>query len=341
MMKVLTFGELLLRLKPPAHERILQANSFEAGYGGAEANVALSLALLGDEVSYLSKVPDNLLGDAALSSLRRFGVETSSVIRSGNRLGIYFFEKGASIRPTNVVYDRKNSALSEAKAEEFDWQEIFKDIDLFYFSGVTPAISSEMEKAVLEACQYCQEHSIEVVCDLNYRGKMWTPEHAQQFMKKAMKYVTVCLAHDEDFESTLGIKAFDGNMAAGLEQKEQYQEAMKSITEQYPNCHTVASVLRNIYSVEDSEWMGMLYQKGQFYETKTYQVHVMEGVAAGDAFGAGFVHGLIHQFEPQKNVDYAIAASVLKLTISGDSNLVKDEEIQSIMENQGSARLKR
>lgn len=341
MKRVLTFGEMLLRLKPPAHERILQAGSFEAAYGGAEANVAVSLALLGDDAAYLSKLPDNLLGDAALGTLRKFGVDTSRVLRGGNRLGLYFFEKGASIRSTNVVYDRKDSAIAGASKEEFAWEEIFRDIDIFYFSGVTPAISAEMEEVVLEACQYCREQNIEVVCDLNYRGKMWTPEHAQSFMEKAMQYVTVCLAHDEDFEATLGIKAFDGNMATGLQQKEQFKRAMQSITEKYPQCHTVASVLRNIYSVEDSECMALLYRDGQFYETNVYPVHVMEGVAAGDAFGAGFLHGMVNDFDLQQNLNYALAASVLKLTISGDLNLVKDEEIRSVMESQGGARLKR
>lgn len=340
-MKVLTFGEMMMRLKPPAHERILQAQTFEATYGGAEANVAISLALLGNEVTYLTKLPANLLGDSALSVLRKYNVQTDHVLRGGDRLGLYFFEKGASVRSTNVVYDRKHSAFSLAKESEFDWAEIFKDVTLFYFSGVTPAVSDEMAAAILAACEYCQKQGIEVVCDLNYRGKMWAPEKAQAFMKKAMNYVTVCLAHDEDFEAALGIQAFDSNHGQALEQKKQYQNAMRMVTEQFPNCHTVASVLRNIYSVEDSEWMAMLYQNGQFYETNLYHPHVMEGVAAGDAFGAGFVHSLIHEFSPEETIQYALAASVLKLTISGDFNLVSDAEIRSIMGNSKAARLNR
>lgn len=332
-MNVLSFGEVLMRLKPHNNERILQAGAFEATYGGAEANVATSLALLGNNVRYVTKLPENLLGEAALSALRKFGIQTDAILRGGDRLGLYFFEKGASVRATNVVYDRKHSAFSEAKAEEFHWPELFKDVDIFYFSGVTPAISDELAKTLLFACQYCQANGIEIVCDLNYRGKMWTPEKAQTFMHKVMAYVTVCLAHDEDFEATLGIKAFDDNLPMGLEQKEPYKRAMKEITERFPNCHTVASVLRKIESVEDSEWMAMLYHDGNYYETDTYRMHVMEGVAAGDAFGAGFVHSMIHQYNQQETIDYALAASLMKLTIAGDFNLVSDAEIRSIIGN--------
>lgn len=340
-MKVLTFGETMLRLKPPGHERILQAHTFEAEYGGAEANVAVSLSHLGNEAAYLTKLPDNLLGEAAISALRKYGVDTSRVLRGGNRLGIYFFEKGASVRSTNVVYDRQGSAIAEAEAGEFNWEQIFRDIDVFYFSGVMPAISAEMAETVLAACEYCHHHSIEVVCDLNYRGKMWTPEQAQSFMEKAMQYVTICLAHDEDFEAALGIQAFDGNMAAGIEQKEDYKRAMQIIQERYPQCHTIASVLRNVHSVEDSKWMALLYQNNQFYETSAYHMHVMEGVASGDAFGAGFLHAWLNKFDPQETIDYAIAACVLKLTIHGDFNLVQDNEIRSIMGSHQEGRMQR
>ena len=270
-MKVLTFGEMMLRLKPPANERILQTQTFEATYGGAEANVAVSLALLGNDVAYLSKFPDNLLGQSAVSTLRKYGVDTSKILIGDGRLGIYFFEKGASVRSTNVVYDRAYSAFSQMKATEFNWEEIFKDVDYFYFSGVTPAISNELEHAVLEACQYCKAHEIQVVCDLNYRGKMWTPEKAQTDMGKIMEYVTVCIANDEDFEATLGIKAFDGDDSRGIEQKESFEAAMKKVQERYPNCKMVASILRNIYSVENSEWTGLIINGRCFLRNRSLQ----------------------------------------------------------------------
>ena len=190
-MKVMTFGEIMLRLKTPEYLRILQSDAFEASYGGAESNVAVSLAMFGDEAAYLTKIPDNPVGMAALGEVRRFGVDTSQVLHGGSRLGIYYFEKGTDLRPTNVVYDREYSALAMADAGEFAWGEILEGIDIFYFSGVTPAISTSVEQAVLEALQYCHDHGIQVVCDLNYRSKMWSTEKAQEVMKNLMNYVVL------------------------------------------------------------------------------------------------------------------------------------------------------
>lgn len=336
-MNVLTFGEMMLRLKPSESKRILQSDAFEATYGGAEANVAVSLALQGDESAYLSKFPDNLLGDAAKGTLRKYGVNTDKILRGGPRLGIYFFEKGASVRGTNVVYDRAGSSFATATAAEFDWDSLLKNVNYFYFSGITAAISTELQTAILSACEYCAQHHITVIFDTNFRGKMWTPSEAQAFSKKVMPYVNVVLANDEDFESSLGIKAFDGDMRHGIDQKESFKAGMREVVAQYPNCHTVASILRNIHSVEDSQWSALLLRGGQFYESVVYQLHVYEGVASGDAFGAGLVHGFLHGFKGQEQVDYAIAASVLKLTVSGDLNLVSEPEIRSIMQDGGSA----
>lgn len=330
-MRVLTFGEMMLRLKPSESKRILQSNSFEANYGGSEANVAVSLSLQGDKAAYVTKLPDNLLGDSALGTLNKYGVDTDKILRGGPRLGIYFFEKGSSIRGTNVVYDRAGSSFALAEEKEFNWEKLLQGVDYFYFSGITAALSKKMQTTILAACKYCQEHKITVVFDTNFRGKMWTPKEAQAFSKKVMPYVNICLANDEDFESSLDIKAFDGDMKHGIDQAEGFKAGMKEVTKQYPNCHTVASILRNINSVEDSKWSAILLRDGKFYESPIYQMHVYEGVASGDAFGAGLIHGFIHNFDGQKQVEYAIAASVLKLTISGDLNLVSEEEIQSVM----------
>lgn len=340
-MKILTFGEMMLRLKPPAFLRILQADSFEATYGGAEANVAVSLSLFGDEAAYLTKFPENPLGEAALGTLRRFGVDTSRVLRGGPRLGTYYFEKGTGSRPTGVVYDRAGSSAATAKRAEFDWPALLRGIGVFYFSGITPAVSDELAGAVQDALAYCKEHGITVVCDLNYRGKMWTPEKAQSVMAGLMPFVDVCIANDEDFEAALGIRAFDGDMSRGIEQVGSYREGMKEIARRYPNCKTVASVLRNIHSVEESDWMGILFQNGEFYESPVHRAHVMEGVAAGDAFGAGLLHGLAHRWDPRETVGFAIAASVLKLTVGGDLNLVTEPEVRAAMKTGGGARLNR
>lgn len=341
MKKVVTFGEIMLRLKPRENERIIQTDCFSGLYGGAEANVAVSLSLLGDHAQFVSKVPFHAVGQATLASLRRYGVDITEVLQGGPRLGIYFFEKGASIRNTSVVYDRAGSSFAVSKAQEYDWPKILKDASYFYFSGITPAVSSEICRAVMVACQYCSKHNIKVVCDLNYREKMWSSKDAQANMAKIMPYVDICLANDEDFEAVLGIKAFDNNMSHGIEQKDTFLQGMKKITAKYPKCQTVASILRNIHSVEDSEWTALMIDHGQVYEAPVYHMHIWEGVASGDAFGAGLVHGLLHDFSKKERLNYALAASVLKLTISGDFNLVTDSEIRSVMGKQSSKRVLR
>jgi 2-dehydro-3-deoxygluconokinase len=339
-MKTLTFGEMMLRLKPTGFQRIIQTDTFEAGYGGAEANTAVSLALLNNDAAYLTKLPENALGDAALATLRKYGVDTSRILRGGPRLGMYVFEKGNGARGTGVVYDRAGSSVATAKSDEFNWPELLKDVGIFYFSGVTPAVSEELSNALNAALAYCKDNKITVICDLNYRGKMWSAEQAQQAMKKIMPFVDVCIANDEDFEAMLGIKAFDGNLAHGIDQIEDFRLGMKEITKQYPNCKTVASVLRNIHSVEQSDWMAILYKDDQFFETPVHNINVMEGVAAGDAFGAGLIHGIVNNFADQECIEFAIAASVLKLSISGDLNLVSEDEIRAAM-SKGNSRLNR
>lgn len=339
-MKVLTFGEVMLRLKTPEHLKILQADQFEANYGGAEANVAVSLAALGNDVSYVTKVPEHQVGQAAVNEIRRFGVDTSRVLRGGGRVGIYYFEKGTNIRPTSVVYDRAYSAIAMAKAEEFDWEMLLEGVDLFYFSGITPAISAEIEKALESALWLCKEKKIQVVCDLNYRGKMWSAKDAQRVMRRLMSYVDICIANDEDFEAALGIPAYDGDMSRGIEQIASYKEGMMEIQKQFPNCKAVASVLRNLYTVEDGDWMGIYLKDGKFYESPVHRVHSFEAVGAGDAFGAGLIHAMIHDFEPQRAIDFAISASVLKLMIQHDANVASESEIEQIMK-QGGTNLQR
>ena len=332
-MKIVTFGEIMLRLKTPEHLRIIQSQNFEASYGGAEVNVAVSLAMLEDNVSFLTKVPDNPVGMAALKEIRGYGVNTDLVLKGGKRLGIYYFEKGSNIRQTNVVYDREYSAISLAKPEDFCWENILQDVDIFYFSGVTPAISDNIEIALTEALKYCKEHNIQVVCDLNYRGKMWSTEKAQSVMKKLMNYVDLCIANDEDFESSLGIHAFDGDLSHGIDQIDDYKRGMLEITKQYPNCKAVASVLRNIHTVEDGQWMGIYLCDGKFYESPIHTVHSLEAVGAGDAFAAGLLHALVKRFSPQKLIDFSIAASIMKLMIQHDFNVVSEEEIFKIMKS--------
>lgn len=333
MPKIVTFGEMMMRLKPSDHRRILQADKFDVNYGGSEANVAVSLGLFGDKVAMVSKLPKNILGRAAVNKLREYGVDTSLLQFGGPRLGVYYFEKGASIRSSTVTYDRSGSSFALSKSNEYDWNELLNSADYFYFSGITAALSDEIRRAIYNACQFCQKNSIKVACDLNFRGKLWPPAEAQDYMKKIMPYVTICIANDEDFEQSLGIRAFDGNMSAGIEQKETFISGMKEIVRQYPNVKVVSSVLRNIYSVEKSTWMALMLRNGKVYESPAYDVDVLEGIAGGDAFGAGLMHGTLNKYPSAKLIDYAIAASVLKLTIVGDLNISTEADVKAVMKS--------
>lgn len=341
MAKIVTFGEMMMRLKPANQKRVLQSDQFDVNYGGSEANVAVSLSIFGDHSAFVSKFPNNILGNAATNKLREYGVDTGLLHYGGPRLGVYLFEKGTSIRSTKVTYDRAGSSFATSKSTEYDWETILKDADYFYFSGITAALSAELRTAILNACQYCQEHHIKVVCDLNFRGKLWTPTEAQAYMKKIMPYLTVCLVNDEDFEQSLGIYAFDGDMSRGIEQKDTFIHGMKEIVKQYPNIKIVASVLRNIYSVDKSTWMGLLLKDARIYESPAYDISVLEGVAGGDAFGAGLMHGILNQHDPQETIDFAIAASVLKLTILGDLNISTKDDVEAVMQGGAGQRVSR
>lgn len=329
----MTFGEIMLRLKTPEYLRIVQSQSFEASYGGAEANVAAGLAMLKDEAAFVTKLPDNPVGQSALNELRCYGVDTSDILRGGKRLGIYYFEKETNIRPTNVVYDREDSAFACSKADEYDWNKILADADVFFFSGVTPAVSETVKESVLMALQFCKEHGIEVVCDLNYRAKMWDKGTAQKVMRELMPYVTICIANDEDFEASLGIHAFDGDMSRGIEQIDTYKQGMQEIRKQFPNRKAVASVLRSMHTVEDGDWMAIYLTGDQFYETPIHHVHSLEAVGAGDAFAAAFIHMLLKKEQPQRTIDFSIAASVLKLMIQHDFNIVSEADILHVMKS--------
>lgn len=341
MKKIVTFGEMMLRLSPTDRKRVLQADDFAANYGGSEANVAVSLGLFGDHAAYVTKLPQNILGQAATDKLREYGVDTSKILYGGPRLGIYFFDKGVSVRGTQVTYDRAGSSFATSQSTEYDWAELLAGADYFYFSGVTPALSEELRQAVLGACQYCQANGIKVVCDLNFRGKIWTPTEAQAFMKQVMPLVNICIANDEDFEQSLGIKAFDGDMSRGIEQKADFIKGMKEIVRQYPNVELVASVLRNIHSVENSTWMALMLKDGEIYESPAYDMTVLEGVAGGDAFGAGLMHGILNETPAQETIDFAIAASVLKLTVIGDLNISTLADVQAVMKDGAGTRVSR
>lgn len=343
---VLTFGELMMRLSPKNHLRIEQATEFDVRYGGAEANVALSVSYQGGQAAYVSVVPSNRLGACALRSLSVYGVDVSRVIREGDRLGSYIFEPGASVRGNGCVYDRKYSAISLCQHDVFNWDAILEGVGIFYFSGVTPAISEETTIACMAALKACRERSITTVCDVNFRGKMWSPERSQQVMRELLPLVDIVIANDEDAPAGLGITCVSGSLSDGIDERDDYVEMARQICAEY-GCKQVLSVVRNIASVEESTWMGLLYSSAQdnllakeapqeeVWFSPAHKVHVLEGVAAGDAFGGAYLHALTFGFAGQDAIDYAVAGSVLKLTIPGDSNLVTAEEISAVAASAG------
>lgn len=337
--KVLAFGEIMLRLTPPDHRRIEQAQSFAAYYGGAEANVAFSLAYQGDDAAFVSVVPSGRIGDCALRSLSSVGVDVSRVVRAGDRLGIYFFEPGASERPNSCVYDRKYSAMNLASHEVFDWDKILSGVGAFYLSGITPAVSQEMAQAAEEALRACRERGIETICDLNYR-KLWSPEAAQKVMKRLLPLVDICIANDEDAPQCLGISYGSGSLATGIEEKDAYVKIAEELQRTY-HVKAVASVIRDIRSVEDSDWMGMVYADGAAHFSPIHHMHVLEGVAAGDAFAAGLIHARLHGMDWDETAAYAIAASALKLTVRGDSNFASADEIAAAAHTASGLRVSR
>lgn len=339
---VLAFGEIMMRLSPPDHLRLEQATTMNVGYGGAEANCALSLAYQGDNASFVSIVPANRIGDCALRSLAAYGVDTSRVVRAGDRLGTYYFELGSSQRGNSCVYDRKYSAMNLAGHDEIDWDRVLEGVGVFYFSGVTPAVSPEMAQACRDGLEAARGRSIPTVCDLNYRGKLWSPSEAQAVMRGLLPLVDVCIANDEDAPSALGMTCVSGSLAHGIDERDSYVEMAREICAEY-GCKAVASVVRNVASVERSQWMGALYRADtdEHWFSPVHDVHVLEGVAAGDAFNAGLIHAWLHGFEPQAAIDYAIAASVLKLSVRGDSNIVTADEIASVAQSGGGTRVSR
>lgn len=327
---VLAFGEVMMRLSPKDNLIIEQATEFDVRYGGAEANTAISLACQGDPAAFVSVVAPNRLGDCAVRSISQWGVDTSRVVRQGDRLGAYVFELGASQRPNGCVYDRKYSAIALATRDAFNWHALLDNVGVFYFSGVTPAVSAEMAAACAEALATCRELGITTVCDLNYRGKLWTPAQAQQTMKSLLPLVDVCIANDEDAPAALGMDCVSGSLQNGIAELDSYEKMARLICSEY-GCKMVASVVRNVQCVERSQWMGLLYDAGQnaSWHSQVHDVHVLEGVGAGDAFNAGLLHALLHGFDGQHAIDYAIAASILKLTVRGDANLVTTAEIEA------------
>lgn len=340
MKKVITFGEIMLRLAPEGYYRFLQADKYGATYGGGEANVAVSLANFGLDASFVTKLPSHEIGEAAVNSIRRFGVDTSMIVRGGERVGIYFLEKGASQRPSKVIYDRAGSSISTAIKQDFDWDKIFEGVDWFHFTGITPALGDNVADICLEACKVAKNKGITISCDLNYRKKLWSREHACKIMSELCKYVDVCIANEEDASDVFDIKAEHTNINGGIIDHEAYRDVAKKLENKF-GFKAVAITLRSSISANDNKWAAMLYMNNEFYFSKSYNIHIVDRVGGGDSFGAGLIYSLLNGFDGQNAIEFAVAASCLKHTIEGDFNMVTVDEVLKLAGGDGSGRVQR
>ena len=338
--RIVTFGEIMMRLNPVGYLRFLQAESFEASYAGGEANVAVSLANFGMDAAFVSKVPSHEIGQCAINALRRFGVDTEGVIRGGSRLGVYFVEKGASQRASKVIYDRAGSAIACASAADFNWDEIFEGADWFHWTGITPALGGELPEICLEACKAAKAKGVKISCDLNFRKKLWNSQKANEVMSKLMPYVDVCIANEEDAKDVFGIEAENTDINSGKIDHTGYISVAKQLQDRF-GFEKVAITLRGSITANDNNWAAMLYDGQQAYFSPTYAVHIVDRVGGGDSFGAGLIYSLLQQKEPQAAINFAVAASCLKHTIEHDFNLVSVAEVEALAAGNASGRVQR
>ena len=339
-MKVITFGELMLRLAPEGFYRFVQADKFGATYGGGEANVAVSLANYGVDAGFVSKLPAHEIGQAAVNSLRRYGVDVSGITRGGDRIGIYFLEKGASQRPSKVVYDRAGAAFALSTKADYDWDKILDGVNWFHFTGITPALGDNLAEVLLDVLPTMKKRGITVSCDLNYRKKLWTREKACEVMTKLMPYVDVCISNEEDAYDVFGIKAGVTDVTKGSLDKESYKSVASQLKEKFGFSH-VAITLRSSISANDNKWAGMLYDGKEFCLSKEYNMHIVDRVGGGDSFGGGLIYALISGYDTRSAIEFAVAASCLKHSVEGDYNMVSVAEVKALAGGDGSGRVQR
>ncbi|EOQ35264.1 sugar kinase [Butyricicoccus pullicaecorum] len=339
-MKVVTFGELMLRLAPNGYYRFFQDDQLQATFGGGEANVAVSLANYGMDASFVTKLPTHAIGQAAVNSLRKYGVDTSKIVRGGDRVGIYFLEKGASQRGSVCIYDRAHSAIQEAAPSDFDWDAIFEGVDWFHFTGITPALGENLVEICREACKAAKAHGVKISCDLNYRGKLWTRDQARAAMTDLCQYVDVCISNEEDAKDVFGIEAENTDIYGGKLNKEGYKSVAKQLADKF-GFEKVAITLRTSISASDNDWAAMLYDGENYCFSKEYHLHIVDRVGGGDSFGGGLIYALLSGKNTQDAVEFAVAASALKHSIEGDYNLVTVSEVEKLAGGDGSGRVQR
>ncbi len=339
-MRVVTFGELLLRLAAPGYTRLFQKDWLDATFCGGEANVAVSLSIFGADSVFMTKLPNSDIGTAATHSLDYFKVDTSKIIYGDGRMGLYYLEKGASQRPSKVIYDRSSSAIALAKKEEFDWDSIFEGADWFHWTGITPALSEELAQICMIACVKAKEKGLTVSCDLNYRSKLWPPEKAQEVMQPLMRYVNVCICNEEDAEKVLGIKTSETDVETGKLSDSGYTQTAETIHELY-GCAYIATTLRKSYSASRNGWRAMLHdaKESRSYFSREYDIQLVDRVGGGDSFGAGLIYAMGSGMESQNAIEFATAASCLKQTIEGDFNRTTIDEVYSLLSSGGNGRV--
>jgi 2-dehydro-3-deoxygluconokinase len=338
--KVVTFGEIMLRLAPEGYYRFVQARSYGATYGGGEANVAVSLANFGIDAAFVTRLPGHDIGQAAVNKLRQFGVDVSKIVRGGDRVGIYFLEKGASQRPSRVIYDRANSAIAAAAPGDFDWKRIFEGASWFHFTGITPALSDNTAALTLEAVKAAREKGLVISCDLNYRKNLWPREKAGEVMARLMPFVDLCIANEEDAADVFGIHAKNTDVTSGSISPEGYEEVAKALTDRF-HFKKVAITLRESISASDNNWAAMYYEDGNCYFSRKYAVRIVDRVGGGDSFGAGLIYANLKGLGPQETVEFAAAASCLKHSIEGDFNQVSVDEVKKLAGGDASGRVQR
>ena len=343
MAKVVTMGEIMLRLSTPNNERFIQADEFDVCYGGGEANVAVSLANYGHEAKFVTKVPENPIGDCAVAALRKLNVDTSAIARGGERLGIYFLETGSAMRASNVVYDRAHSSIATATADDFDFDAIFEGADWFHFTGITPAVSDAAAELTEAALKAAKAKGVKVSVDLNFRKKLWSSEKAQRIMSNLMQYVDVCIGNEEDAEKVLGFKPGETDVTSGDLELAGYEDIFKQMVEKF-NFEYVISSLRVSHSASDNGWSACIYSRDtkEFYHSREYRISpIVDRVGGGDSFAGGTICGFVDGKNFKEALEFGVAASALKHTIPGDFNLVSRADVENLAGGDGSGRVQR
>lgn len=338
--KIVTFGEIMLRLSPPGYKRFVQTDSFDLVFGGGEANVAVSLTGFGLPAEFITRLPANELGEAAIRSLRARNVAVDNISRGGDRIGIYFLEKGASQRPSKVIYDRAGSSVAMSRPEDYNWEEIFRGAGWFHFTGITPALGDNVADICRVACEEAKKAGLTVSCDLNFRKKLWTSEKAGRVMGELMQYVDVCIANEEDAEKVFGIKADNTEITEGKLNQEGYVQVARELADRF-EFQTVAITLRESINASINRWGAMIHTGGRAYFSKKYQINIVDRVGGGDSFGAGLIYGLQTKKTGEEALEFAVAASCLKHTIEGDFNEVTVAEVETLAAGDGSGRVQR